>query len=458
MIETGLQISDFVQRRRRLLDAMRPGSIAIIPGAREQQRNRDINYPFRQNSDFYYLTGFCEPDGLLALIPGREFGECILFCRERDPVLERRDGPVVGPDACCQALGVDDGFPIADLDDILPGMLEGRSQIYLSVGEHRRWDLRVLALLKELGQQKALDQTVTGGVVDLGHLLHEQRLIKSAQEQKIMSRAAQISVDAQYQALKCIGPEAKEGDVEAELLYSFRRQGAKFEAYPTIVAGGENACTFHYAANSSRLFTGDLVLIDAGCEYQYYAADVTRTYPVSGRFTEPQRELYDLVLAANEASIEACRPGTPFIEPHKAATLILVQGLVDLGVLHGDVGELIADASYTRICPHHTSHWLGLDVHDVGDYQLAGTWRDLLPGMVLTVEPGIYIPRDETTLDVPEEYRGIGIRVEDTVLIQTHGCQVLTGDLVKNANDIQALMAGGSELEPSGAEGRQVVA
>jgi len=436
---------------------MRPGSVAVIPGAREQRRNRDINYPFRQNSDFYYLTGFCEPDALLALIPGREFGESILFCRERDPVLERQDGPMLGPDACCQALGMDDGFPIADVDDILPGMLEGRSQVYLSMGEHRQWDLRVLAFLKELGQQKALDDPIIGGVVDLGHLLHEQRLIKSSQEQQIMRRAAQISVDAQLEAIKRIGPGVKESDVEAELLYSFRRHGAKFEAYPTIVASGENACTLHYAANASRLLCGDLVLIDAGCEYQYYAADISRTYPVSGRFTEHQRQLYDVVLAANEAAIGACLPGRPFIEPHQAATEVLVQGLVDLGVLQGDTGELIANESHTRFCPHRTSHWLGLDVHDVGDYRLADTWRDLLPGMVLTVEPGIYIPRDETTLDVPEAYRGIGIRIEDTVLIQKDRCQVLSGDLAKDANDIEALMAGAQKPELARAEARRAV-
>lgn len=456
MIEAEFQLSDFAQRRRLLLDAMRPGSMAVIPGAREQRRNRDVNYPFRQNSDFYYLTGFCEPDALLALIPGREFGECILFCRERDPVLERQDGPIVGPGACCDALGMDDGFPISDVDDILPGMLEGRSQIYLSMGEHRQWDIRVLAFLKELGQQKSSDHTVTGGVVDLGHLLHEQRLIKSAREQQIMSRAAQISVTAQQLAIEHIGPEANEGDVEAELLYSFRRQGAKYEAYPTIVASGENACTFHYAANSSSLLPGDLVLIDAGCEYQYYASDVTRTYPVSGRFSQYQRQLYDIVLAANKAAIDACRLGASFIEPHQAATQVLVEGLVDLGVLHGDASDLIADESHTRFCPHHTSHWLGLDVHDVGDYRLADTWRDLLPGMVLTVEPGIYIPRDETTLDVPEEYRGIGIRIEDTVLIESESCRVLSGELVKDADEIEALMAGSPKAPLSTVKSRVV--
>ena len=458
MIAAGLQIADVSQRRRRLLDAMQPGSIAVIPSAREKQRSRDINYPFRQNSDFYYLTGFCEPDALLVLIPGREFGESIIFCRERDLALERQEGPILGPDACRPVLGVDDGFPIADVDDILPGMLEGRSQIYLSMGEHRQWDFRVLAFLKELAEQKTSDHTVTGGVVDLGHLLHEQRLIKSPLEQEIMSRAALISVNAQHQAIKRIGSETNEGDVEAELLYSFRRQGAKFEAYPTIVASGENACTFHYSANSSSLLSGDLVLIDAGCEYQYYAADVTRTYPVSGRFTKHQRQLYDLVLSANEAAIGACCPGASFIEPHKAATQVLVEGLVDLRILRGDTGQLIANASYARFCPHHTCHWLGLDVHDVGDYRLADTWRDLLPGMVLTVEPGIYIPRDETTLDVPEEYRGIGIRIEDTVLIENRGCQVLTGDLVKDADDIEALMTGASKFDASAQERPRVVA
>ena len=446
MIQPSLHTGDFDQRRRQLLAAMQPGAIAVIPGAREQRRNRDVYYPFRQNSDFYYLTGFVEPDALLVLIPGRAHGESILFCRERDPVVERQRGRILGPDQCCQALGLDDAFPIADVDDILPGMLEGKSQIYLSMGEHRQWDLRVLAYLKTLSESDPAEKNITGEVVDLGHLLHEQRLIKTAKEQALMARAAEISVAAHYHALGSIDAAHLEADIETELLYSFRRQGAKYEAYPSIVASGENACILHYADNDQPLEQGHLVLVDAGCEYQHYAADVTRTYPVSGRFSATQRRLYEVVLAANRAAIAACVPGAPFIRPHEEATRVLVQGLVDVGVLSGDPEALIASGGHSRFCPHNISHWLGLDVHDVGDYRLGEAWRDLSPGMVLTVEPGVYIPRDDTTLDVPDVFRGLGIRIEDSVLITAQGCSVLTDDLVKNPDEIEALMASGQRV------------
>ena len=436
-----IQPSDFAHRRRRLLDGMRPGSIALVPGAIEQRRNRDINFPFRQDSDFYYLTGFCEPDALLLLIPGRDQGEAIVFCRERDATSERRDGPVLGPDACQLALGVDDGFPISDVDEILPGLLEGRSQIYMNLGEHLLWDHRLMMYLEHLAKQRSADEPEVGEIVTLGHLLHEQRLVKHAKELELMAQAAQISVAAQYRALDLIFPGLTEADIEAELHYSYRLQGAKSEAYPSIVATGENACTLHYVKNESVLLEQELVLIDAGCELQYYASDVTRTYPVSGRFSSAQRDVYDIVLAANRAAIEACRPGNHFNLPHEAATLILVEGLIELGLLQGDPEQVIAEGEHDKFCPHKTSHWLGLDVHDVGDYRLGEAWRDLMPGMVLTVEPGIYIPRDDSTADIPEPYRGLGIRIEDAVLIQKEGCQVLTAALIKDADDIEARMA-----------------
>ena len=436
-----IQPSDFAHRRRRLLDGMRPGSIALVPGGIEQRRNRDINFPFRQDSDFYYLTGFCEPDALLVLIPGRDQGEAIVFCRERDAASERRDGPVLGPEACQLALGVDDGFPVSDLDDILPGLLEGRTQVYMNLGEHLLWDHRLMMYLEHLAKQRSADEPEVGEIVTLGHLLHEQRLIKSAKEQELMAQAAQISVAAQCRAMDVISPGLTEADIEAELHYSYRRQGARSEAYPSIVAAGENACILHYVQNASVLLDGDLVLIDAGCELQYYASDVTRTYPVSGRFSSAQRDIYDIVLAANRAAIDACRPGNHFNQAHEAATLVLVEGLIELGLLQGDSEQLIAQGDHEKYCPHKTSHWLGLDVHDVGDYRLGNLWRDLMPGMVLTVEPGIYIPRDDSTAEIAEAYRGLGIRIEDAVLIQKQGCQVLTEGLIKDPDDIEAWMA-----------------
>ena len=441
MTRAALGHEDFARRRRLLLNHMHPGSIAVIPGAAQQRRSNDICFPFRQDSDFYYLTGFAEPDALLILIPGRTQGESILFCRERDPHLERRDGAILGPDQCQSVLGVDDAFPISDVDEILPGLLEARSQIYMNLGEHAVWDERVLAWLDELVSRRPAVVATVQQVTALGHLLHEQRLIKERKEQVLMARAAQISVAAQYAALAQLRPDVSEADLEAELLYSFRKQGARFEAYPSIVAAGDNACVLHYTRNESLIAAGDLVLIDAGCEFAYYAADVTRTYPASGRYSQAQRALYDLVLKANRGAIAACRPGVAFNQPHDVATQILVDGLIALGLLRGAAQALIASCAHEKFCPHKTSHWLGLDVHDVGDYRLGEQWRDLMPGMVLTIEPGIYIPRDASTADIPDAYRGIGIRVEDAVLIREQGCLVLTEDLIKDPNDIERWMA-----------------
>lgn len=458
MTRAALRHEDFARRRRLLLNHMHPGSIAVIPGAVQQRRSNDICFPFRQDSDFYYLTGFAEPDALLILIPGRTQGESILFCRERDPHLERRDGAILGLDQCQSVLGVDDAFPISDVDEILPGLLEARSQIYMNLGEHAVWDERVLAWLDELVSRRPAVVATVQQVTALGHLLHEQRLIKERKEQVLMAKAAQISVAAQYAALAQLRPDVSEADLEAELLYSFRKQGARFEAYPSIVAAGDNACVLHYTRNESLIAAGDLVLIDAGCEFAYYAADVTRTYPASGRYSQAQRALYDLVLKANRGAIAACRPGAAFNQPHDVATQILVDGLIDLGLLRGAAQALIASCAHEKFCPHKTSHWLGLDVHDVGDYRLGEQWRDLMPGMVLTVEPGIYIPRDSTTADVPEAFRGIGIRVEDSVLITPQGCQVLTEDLLKDPDEIERWMATKGSVGQSAQGLKEVVA
>ena len=441
LIEGLLTLRDFAARRQQLLDRMHPGSIALVPGATQQRRNRDIYFPFRQDSDFYYLTGFCEPDALLVLMPGRVQGETVIFCRERDAIAERLDGPILGPEAGPAALAVNDSFPISDVADILPGLLEERTQIYMNLGEHLLWDSRLVAYLDELAQQRGSGEAEVGEIVALGHLLHEQRLIKSAKEQQLMRQAAHISVAAQFRVLEKLRPGLSEAALEAELIYSYRAHGAKAEAYPSIVAAGGNACTLHYSKNESVLLDGDLVLIDAGCEFEYYAADVTRTYPISGCFSEAQRCLYDIVLAANRAAIAHCAANSHFNAPHEAATTVLVKGLLKLGILEGELEEIIAAGSHEQFCPHKTSHWLGLDVHDVGDYRLAGAWRDLLPGMVLTVEPGIYIPRDETTEHIADCYRGIGIRIEDAVLITQQGCEVLTQDLVKDADAIEGQLA-----------------
>jgi len=430
------------KRRRQLMSMMPDGAIAVVPGASVARRNRDVFYPFRQDSDFYYLTGFTEADSLLVLAPGREHGEEILFCADRDPQAERWDGERMGPERATQMLGVDDAFPYADMEDILPGLLEGRERIYINLGEYPEFDGRLLGWVADIRKREAGGAQPPGEFVELKHLLHEQRLFKSAQEIKIMRTAASITADAHIRAMREVRPGMKESQLEAELTYEFMKRGASAAAYPSIVGGGNNACVMHYTANDATLKKNELVLIDAGCEYEHYAADVTRTFPVGGRFSAAQRAIYDIVLQANLHAITECRPGNHFNAPHEAALRTMVEGLVALGLLQGDVDELLAEDDEVRdFCPHKTSHWLGIDVHDVGDQRIDDQWRELEPGMVLTIEPGIYIPRNETTEHLPARYRGIGVRVEDDVLITRSGCEVLSAAAPKEAEAIEALMA-----------------
>jgi len=435
--------SEYKRRRTALMNLMTADSIAVIPAADTKTRNRDTDYLFRQDSDFFYLTGFNEPDAVLVLAPERNHGEVILFCRERHARSELYDGERLGPERAAQMLGVDDGFPIADADDILPGMLEGRERIYLSLGDHPEFENRLLGWVSGIRARESGGAETPGELFALKHLLHEQRLTKSAAEIRMMREAARITCQAHRRAMQACRPGMTETQLEAELVYEFMRSGAKTAAYPGIVGGGKNACVLHYVDNADTLRKNDLVLIDAGCEYQHYAADLTRTFPVGGIFSRPQRELYEIVLAANKAAIAACRPGALFMDPHEEALLIMIEGLLELGLLEGDVDEVMETESYRAFCPHNTSHWLGMDVHDVGDYRVDGAWRPLEPGMVLTIEPGIYIADREETAHLPSRYRGMGIRVEDDVLITADGQDVLTADAPKEIEDIEVLMRDG---------------
>ncbi|MEC7994842.1 MAG: aminopeptidase P N-terminal domain-containing protein [Pseudomonadota bacterium] len=436
----GISLGEYQARRRQLMNAMEPGSIALIPGASMQRRNRDIDYAFRQDSDLLYLCGFEEPDALLVLVPGRSQGEVILFCRERDPRAEQWDGGICGPERAVGGFAVDDAFPITDVDDILPGLLEGRRRIYQTMGEYPAFDQKLLSYVATIRGREAGGAIPPGEFVSLKHLLHEQRLIKSDAEIQLMQKAADISAGAHIRAMQCCTAQLTEGQLEAELLYEFMRNGARHSAYPSIIGSGNNGCVLHYTNNDAPLQDGNLVLIDAGCEYQHYAADITRTFPVSGLFTPPQRALYNIVLAANEAAIAQCRPGTPFNAPHEAAVAVMVEGLIRLGLLQGTVADNVEAETYLQYCPHKSCHWLGLDVHDVGDYRLAEQWRPLQPGMVLTVEPGIYVAQDSPKSEVIEPYLGNGIRIEDDVLITDNGCQVLSRGVPKAAAEIEALM------------------
>ena len=441
-----IQPSEFRRRRAALMNMMSAGAIAVIPAAGVRVRNRDTDYVFRQDSDFYYLTGYTEPDAVLVLAPGRDHGEVILFCRERHARSELYDGERLGPDRAAQVLGLDDAFPVNDIEDILPGMLEGRERIYITLGEYHEFDNKLMHWVSDIRARESGGAIPPGEFVALKHLLHEQRLLKSAAEIRVMREAARITCQAHERAMVHCRPGMTETQLEAEIIHEFMINGARTPAYPSIVGGGANACVLHYIENKDVLRKGDLVLIDAGCEYEHYASDVTRTFPVAGKFTRNQRALYELVLEANEQAIAACRPGVVFTEPHEIALRIMVQGLLDLQLLTGDFDEIIATESYRSLCPHNTSHWLGMDVHDVGDYRVEGASRELEPGMLLTIEPGIYIPRHPSTEHLPASWRGMGIRIEDDVLITRTGAEVLTAAAVKSVAGIEALMAS----EPGG--------
>jgi Xaa-Pro aminopeptidase len=431
--------SEFKRRRTALMNLMTADSIAVIPAASPKTRNRDSEYLFRQDSDFYYLTGFNEPDAVLVLAPDRQHGAVVLFCRERHARSELYDGERVGPDRAAQIVGVDDGFPVADLDDILPGMLEGRERIYVTLGDHPEFDNRLLGWVSGIRARESGGAIPPGEMFALKHLLHEQRLTKSAAEIRIMREAASITCEGHRRAMQACEPGMTETQLEAELIYEFMHRGAKTTAYPSIVGSGENACVLHYVNNTATLRKSDLVLIDAGCELHNYAADLTRTFPVSGKFSKHQAALYEVVLEANKAAIEACQPGALFMHPHQVALDVMVDGLLELGIFEEDKNEIMETESYRDFVPHNTSHWLGIDVHDVGDYRVDGAWRPLEPGMVLTIEPGVYLPRAASG-HLPGHFQGLGIRVEDDVLVTADGPDVLTAGAPKEVGEIEALM------------------
>ncbi len=422
------------------MSMMPPGSVAVVPAAGIRLRNRDTEYLFRQDSDFHYLTGFTEPDAVLVLAPGREHGEVILFCRDRDARAELYDGERLGPERAVEALHLDDAFPVADMDDILPGMLEGRDRIYMTLGEHPELDNKVIHWVRSIRAREAGGAQSPGEFVALKHLLHEQRLYKSAAEIRIMREAARITCNAHRRAMAACRPGMTELALEAELMHEFLVSGARSPAYPSIVGAGANTCVLHYTANGGTIRAGDLVLIDAGCEFQHYASDVTRTFPADGTFSRTQQAIYEVVLEANRRAIASCRPGAQFTTPHEVAVRVMVEGLLELKLLRGDADEIVADGSYRTFCPHNTSHWLGSDVHDVGDYRVGGASRELEPGMVLTIEPGLYLPPGDATAHLPPRWRGLGVRVEDDVLITRDGCEVLTADAPKSVEDIHRVM------------------
>ena len=439
-LPTGIPAAEYARRRRQLMRMAGEDAILVLPAAPVRVRSHDTHYPYRQDSDFWYLCGFPEPDAVLVLVPGRKHGEALLFCRERDPEREAWDGPRFGQDGAVESFGMDDAYPIDDLDEILPGLLEGRSRVYYHFGRDAEFDLKLIGWVNRVRAQVRHGAQPPHEFLELGHLLHEQRLFKSRDEIRLMDKAAAISVRAHQAAMRAARPGIHEYELQAEVERVFRAADA-CPAYASIVGAGANGCVLHYVANTGKARDGDLVLIDAGAEYRNYAADITRTFPVNGRFTKEQRALHDLVGAAQAAALACARPGVAFAALHETVVEVLSEGLLRLGLLKGSLEKCIAGEHYRQFYRHKSGHWLGLDVHDVGDYRIDGQSRLLEPGMVLTIEPGLYVGADDTT--VPAKWRGIGIRTEDDVLVTADGHRVLTEGLARSAEEIEAFMAGG---------------
>ena len=411
--------------------------IAVLPSAPVRRRSRDVEYRFRQDSDFYYLTGFAEPDSVAILAPGRENGEYVVFCRERDPLKERWDGSRAGPEGAVDFFDANDAFPIDDIDDILPGMLESRNRVYYTMGAYAEFDQQLTEWVKSLKNRESSGIHTPHEFIALDHILHDMRLYKSRAEIAAMRKAARIAVAAHKRAMRSVRPGLYEYEVEAEYIHEFRRHDATI-SYAPIVGTGANACTLHYVDNRAELKDGDLLLVDAGCEFDYYASDVTRTMPVNGRFSPEQRAVYEIVLEAQLAAIEKTVKGNHWNDPHDAAVRIITRGLKKIGLLKGTLPKLIKDQAYREFFMHRTGHWLGMDVHDVGDYKVGDEWRFLEPGMVTTVEPGIYIADSRK---VPARWRNIGVRIEDDVAVTSKGPDVLSKDLPKDPDEIEKLMA-----------------
>jgi Xaa-Pro aminopeptidase len=430
--------SEYQRRRKLLMNLARRPAALIVPAAPTRVRSVDAFYAYRQDSDLAYLTGFEEPDAVLVMVPGRTAAQSILFCRERSVERERWDGETMGPERAVEQLGVDDAFPIEDIDDILPNLIDARERVYYHFGRDPEFDLKVLSWINRLRTQRARGAQPPESIIALGHLLGDLRLFKSKAELKLLKKAADISALAHQRVMQTVRPGLSENQIEAELLYVFRSHNA-VAAYEPTVAAGKNACTLHYRGNKSPLLAGDLLLVDAGCELAFYASDITRTLPISGRFNPAQRELYDIVLAAQTAAIQAVRVGHEWRAIHDAALREIVRGLIALKLCRGSIEKVLQTGAYKSYFPHKTGHWLGLDVHDVGDYHIEGSSRILEPGMVLTVEPGIYIAADD--LKAPKALRGQAVRIEDEVVTTERGPQLLTESVPKTVAAIESLMA-----------------
>jgi len=431
-LENPLPIKPFKARRSRLARNLEDG-VVVLPTAPERHRNADTHYDYRWDSGFYYLTGFREPEAVLVVTLGAR-PRSILFCREKNLEREIWDGYRYGPEAAREMFGFDEAYPYAELDTRLPELIANQEALHTPVGADPAWDLRVAGWLNTVRARVRTGVTAPVQIRDVRADVSDMRLFKDETEIAVMRRAARISSEAHVRAMRSATPGKREYHVEAELMHEFLRNGARAAAYGSIVAAGANACVLHYRDNTAELRRGELLLIDAGCELDSYASDITRTFPIASRFSAAQRDIYELVLASQEAAIKSVKPGADFIDYHDAATRVLAQGFVDLKLCKGSVDKVIEDGSYRQFYMHRTGHWLGLDVHDAGDYMQKGKWRKLKPGMVLTVEPGCYIrPAD----NVPKAFWNIGVRIEDDVLVTAKGREILTAACPKKVKDVE---------------------
>lgn len=436
---TPAELTEYTARRQRLIRAMGPTGVAIIPSAREVIRNRDAHYRFRQDSDFLYLSGFNEPDSLLVLVPNRKEGEFLMFVRPRDAAREIWDGRRAGPEGAVSRFGADQAFVIDDFDKQLQDLLAGRERVFYTFGEHPEWDPKIAACVREIREVSRRGAAAPTDFVALETTLHEQRLIKTEAELELIRHACAVTAGAHVRAMRATRPGGWEWAVAAEIHHEFERHGMEC-GYGSIVGGGDNACILHYKENESQLNDGELLLIDAGGEYRGYTADITRTFPINGTYSGAQKEVYEVVLAAQLAAIAELTAGNASSRPHEVATRTLTEGLVALGLLSGDVDTLIADGKHRQFYMHGTGHWLGLDVHDVGRYKIDGVARPFQPGMVMTVEPGLYIAPGTPGID--PRFHGIGIRIEDDVLVTASGPEVLTHGVPKTVAEVEAVMRG----------------
>ena len=430
---------EFSRRRAALIEALQPGSVALLASAPERVRSRDVHHAYRQDSDFFYLTGFAEAGALLALVPGREEGEAVLFCQPKDPQKELWEGVLLGPDAAVETLGVDQAYPVGEVDSVVPELMAGRERIHYRIGSDADFDEKVMGWARAARAKARHGGPAPGQFLLLDDLLHEMRLFKSEEEIRLMEEAARISAEGHRRIMQYCRPGIYEYELEAELLHCFLRNGSRAAAYGSIVGSGANACVLHYVSNEARVEDGDLVLVDAGCEFRHYAADITRTFPANGRFSAEQREIYQVVLQAQAAAIEAVRPGASCDAPQQAAVHAIVDGLLQLGLLSGTADEVIETEAYKPFYMHRVGHWLGIDVHDVGSYRNGEDWRPFEPGMVTTIEPGIYIAPDNE--DVAPRWRGIGVRIEDNVLVTESGNRILSDGVPRGMEEIEAIMA-----------------